>query len=202
MSARSDDTPAPAQRRRRADAQRNVDALLAAAKTAFAASGVDAPAREIADLAGVGVGTLYRHFPTRTDLVVAVLEREIDACADAAAALAAELSPAEALGAWLDRYTEFLKTKDGLATALQKGEPAFEGLAEHFWQRLGPALESLLDAAGKSGEIRTDVDARELLSAVGSLCLPVPGASAGYSRRMVGLLVDGLRQRAREDSNL
>jgi AcrR family transcriptional regulator len=187
------DTPSPSRRRKRADAQRNVDALLQAAKTAFAASGVDAPAREIADLAHVGVGTLYRHFPQRTDLVVAVLEREIDACADAATALAADREPAEALAAWLDRYTEFLKTKDGLATALQKGEPAFEGLAERFWQRLGPTLESLLNAAAESGEIRSDIDARELLSAVGSLCLPVPGTSADYSRRMVALLIDGLR---------
>jgi len=195
MSPSSSDTPATTPRRKRADAQRNVDALLAAAKAAFAESGVDAPAREIADRAQVGVGTLYRHFPTRTDLVVAVLEREIDACADAAPALAADLPPAEALAAWLDRYTELLATKDGLAAALQKGEPAFEGLAERFWQRLGPALESLLDAAAKAGEIRSDVDARELLSAVGSLCLPVPGGGPDTSRRMVALLMDGLRHR-------
>src|SRR5918996_2625621 len=77
------------QRRQRVDAQRNIGSLVEAAKTAFAASGVDAPAKEIAALAGVGVGTLYRHFPRRSDLVVAVLRREIDACADAGPALSA-----------------------------------------------------------------------------------------------------------------
>ncbi|MCW2993255.1 MAG: TetR family transcriptional regulator [Conexibacter sp.] len=187
---------APAQRRRRADAQRNGDALREAAKAVFATAGVDAPAKEIADRAGVGVGTLYRHFPQRADLVVAVLEREIDACADAAPALAAAHEPGEALASWLDRYTEFLATKDGLATALHKGEPAFAGLAEHFWQRFGPALESLLEAAAASGEIRSDVDPRELLTAVASLCLPVPDGGLDYSRRMVALLVDGLRHGA------
>src|ERR1700754_2656107 len=85
------------QRRQRVDAQRNLGALLEAAKTAFATSGVDAPAKEIAALAGVGVGTLSRHFPRRSDLVVAVLQREIDACADAGPALSATHEPATAL---------------------------------------------------------------------------------------------------------
>ena len=75
-----------APRRLRADAQRNIGSLLAAAKAVFGTSGVDAPAKEIADQAGVGVGTLYRHFPQRSDLVKAVFQREVDACADAAAA--------------------------------------------------------------------------------------------------------------------
>src|SRR5918996_5054170 len=109
-------TPAP--RRRRADAQRNVDALVEAARTVFATSGVDAPAKEITDLAGVGVGTLYRHFPQRSELVAAVLQREIDACADAGRALSAAHQPGAALAKWLHRYTEFIGTKRGLATAL------------------------------------------------------------------------------------
>ena len=182
--------PAP---RLRADARRNSDALLAAAKAVFATDGVDAPAKEIAQRAGVGVGTLYRAFPQRADLVVAVLEREIDACADAAPALLAEHEPGAALAAWLGRYTEFVATKHGLATALHSDDPAFVGLAGHFWQRVGPALGSLLDAAVASGEIRADVSAQELLPAVASLCLPVPGSGVDYSRRMVALLVDGLR---------
>jgi AcrR family transcriptional regulator len=184
---------APVQRQKRADAQRNRDALIEAAKAVLATSGVDAPAKEIADQAGVGVGTLYRHFPQRTDLVVAVLEREIDACADAAPLLAAHREPGEALAAWLGRYTEFLATKNGLATALHKGEPAFIGLAEHFWQQFGPALGALLQAAATSGEIRSDVSPQELLNAVGSLCLPVPDGGVDYSQRMVALLIDGLR---------
>src|ERR1700761_3648423 len=101
-------------RRLRADAQRNIDSLLEAAKKVFAASGVDAPAKEIADLAGVGVGTLYRHFPQRSALVKAVLQRGIDACADAGPALSAEHEPGTSLDLWLQRYTEFLATKRGL----------------------------------------------------------------------------------------
>ena len=92
----------PAQNRRvRVDAQRNLDALLQAAKNVFATSGVDAPVREIAEKAGVGVGTLYRHFPQRADLIAAVFRREMDACADAAPILAAEHPPGEALALWL-----------------------------------------------------------------------------------------------------
>src|SRR6202042_3183552 len=102
-------------RRRRADAQRNIEAFLEGAKAVFGTSGVNAPAKEIADRAGVGVGTLYRHFPQRSDLVKAVFQREVDACADAAPALIAAHAPGDALALWLRRYTQFLATKRGLA---------------------------------------------------------------------------------------
>ena len=131
--------PAAASARRlRADAQRNIDSLLEAAKAVFAHSGVDAPAKEIADLAGVGVGTLYRHFPQRSDLVRAVFRREVDACAAAAPALAAAHEPGAALALWLQRYTEFVATKRGLAAALHSGDPAFDALPGYFMQHLGP----------------------------------------------------------------
>ena len=91
-------------RRLRADAQRNIDALLEAAKAVFVASGVDAPVREIAEKAGVGIGTIYRHFPQRSDLIVGVFRREVDACADAAAVLAAEFEPGEALARWIAAF--------------------------------------------------------------------------------------------------
>jgi AcrR family transcriptional regulator len=183
----------PARRRIRADAQRNVAALLEAAQVVFAGSGVDAPAREIADRAGVGVGTLYRHFPQRSDLIKAVLEHEIDACADAAAVLAAEHEPGQALARWLDRYTDFLATKPGFAGALHSGDPAFDALPGYFFRRLEPALGSLLGAAAQAGEIRADVSAAELLRAIALLCRPVPDEGMAYSRRMVALLLDGLR---------
>ena len=185
--------PERASRRLRADAQRNIGSLLEAAKAVFGTSGVDAPAKEIADLAGVGVGTLYRHFPRRSDLVKAVLQREIDACADAAPALAAAHEPGAALANWLHRYTEFLATKRGLATALHSGDPAFDALPGYFFQRLEPALGSLLDAAAATGEIRADISARDLLHAVALLCMPVSDEGIAYSRRMVALLIDGLR---------
>jgi AcrR family transcriptional regulator len=181
-------------RRLRADAQRNVDALLEAAKTVFATSGVDAPAKEITDLAGVGVGTLYRHFPQRADLVVAVLHRGIDTCAAAGPALTAEHEPDVALAEWLRRYTEFVGTKRGLATALHSGDPAFDGLPGYFMERLEPVLEALLDAAVATGGIRADVSAKDLMHAIALLCQPVRGEGVEYNQRMVAVLVDGLRR--------
>ena len=185
--------PERAPRRLRADAQRNIDSLLEAAKTVFGTSGVDAPAKQIADLAGVGVGTLYRHFPQRSDLVKAVFQREVDACANAATTLAAAHEPGAALAKWLHRYTEFLATKRGLATALHSGDPAYCALPAYFMQRLGPALGSLLEAARASGEIRGGISAKDILHAVANLCVPVPGEGVAYSQRMVALLIDGLR---------
>ncbi len=185
--------PERAPHRQRADAQRNAASLLEAAKAAFAASGVDAPAKEIADLAGVGVGTLYRHFPQRSDLVKAVLEHEIDACAAAAPGLAAAHEPGAALEKWLHRYTEFLATKRGFAAALHSGDPAFDALPGYFFERLAPALGSLLDAAAATGEIRADISARDLLRAIALLCTPIPGEGIPYSQRMVAVLIDGLR---------
>ena len=192
--------PERAPRRLRADAQRNIDSLLEAAKAVFGTSGVDAPAKEIADRAGVGVGTLYRHFPQRSDLVKAVFQREVDACADAAPALAAAYEPGAALAKWLHRYTEFLATKRGLAAALHSGDPAFDALPGYFMQRLGPTLGSLLDAAIASGEIRADISPKYLLHAVANLCLPVADEGAAYSQRMVALLIDGLRYGAERAS--
>jgi AcrR family transcriptional regulator len=182
-----------APRRLRADAQRNIGSLIEAAKAVFATSGVDAPAKEITDLAGVGVGTLYRHFPQRSDLVRAVFQHGVDACADAASALTAAHEPGAALAMWLHRYTEFLATKRGLATALHSGDPAYGALPGYFLQRLEPTLGSLLEAAIASGEIRAGISAKDLLYAVANLCLPVADEGVPYSQRMVALLIDGLR---------
>src|SRR3569623_3664214 len=101
-------------RRVRGDAQRNLDALIEAAKAVFASSGVDSPVRDIAEKAGVGVGTVYRHFPQRSDLVAAVFRREIAACAAEADALAAAYPPGEALDRWIERVIGFISTKRGL----------------------------------------------------------------------------------------
>lgn len=188
-----DEPPAPAPRRRRADAQRNVDALIEAAGSVFETSGVDAPAKEITDLAGVGVGTLYRHFPQRADLIKAVVESGIDAVADAGPALSAAHEPADALTEWIHRFTELLATKRGLASALHSGDPAFSGLPGYFLQRLGPALTALLDAAVADGSVRDDIDAEDLLYAIPQLCQPVPGRGFEHNERIVAVLVDGLR---------
>lgn len=182
-----------AERRVRADAQRSLDALLHAAKEVFATSGVDAPVREIAEKAGVGLGTFYRHFPQRSDLIAAVFRREMDACADAAPILAAEHDPFDALTKWMQRYAAFVATKRGLAKALHSGDPAFDNLPAYFDQRLRPAFRALLGAAVDAGEVRADVDADELLGAVASLCMSAHNDGPGRAERMVALLVDGLR---------
>jgi AcrR family transcriptional regulator len=184
-------------KRVRADAQRNLDLLLQVALEVFSASGVDAPVREIAGKAGVGVGTVYRHFPQRSDLIKAVLRREIDACADAASALSAEYGPGEALARWMQRFVDFISAKRGLAAALHSGDPAYEALPAYFDQRLRPALDRLLDAATRAGEVRTGIDPNDLLHAVAKLSTPGPDGDTAPARRMVALLVDGLRYGAK-----
>lgn len=183
--------------RMRADARRNEEAVLEAAKIVFARSGVDAPIREIATQAGVGLGTLYRRFPTRADLVAAVFRREVDACADAARQLSAEHDPAEALASWLMRYTRFLATKQGLAAALRSGDPAFATLPDYFRKRFEPALAMLLDAAVQSGEIRAEIAPYDLLRAIGNLAVASGDDGAAHTERMVMLLLDGLRYGAK-----
>lgn len=188
-------------RRVRADALRNIDALLQSAKAVFATSGVDAPVREIAEMAGVGVGTIYRHFPQRADLVAAVFRRDIDVCADAAPILAAKYRPFEALASWMQRYAAFVAAKRGLAKALHSGDPTFDALPAYFDQRLRPALRNLLGAAIASGEVRPGIDADDLLGAVASLCMSAHNERHGRAERMVALLVDGLRYGANAPAN-
>jgi AcrR family transcriptional regulator len=180
----------------RADAQRSLDALLQAAKEVFTKSGVDAPIRDIAGKAGLGVGTVYRHFPQRSDLIAAVFRREIDECADAAADLAKRHEPYDALRQWMQRFSAFFATKRGLANALHSGEPAYAALPEHFEARLRPALQGLLASAVAAGRIRSDIAASELLGAIARLSMSEVDEPA-QAQRMVTLLADGLR---REDT--
>jgi AcrR family transcriptional regulator len=182
---------------KRADAQRNIDALLKAAMAVFAKSGVDAAVRDIAEKAGVGVGTVYRHFPQRSDLIVAVFQQEVDACADAAPTLAAKHPPGEALSLWLHRFLDFITAKRGLAAALHSGDPAYGALPAYFDKRLRPALRKLLDSAVAAGEVRADVEPHALITAIASLGSPGPHGDQTSSRRMVALLIDGLRYGAK-----
>ena len=179
--------------RKRADARRNEQALLAAAAAVFVASGVDAPVREIATRAGVGMGTIYRHFPTRADLIVAVYRYQVEACADAGPALlASSATPYAALAGWIDLFVDFLVTKHGLAAALQSDDPGFEALHAYFLDRLVPVCARLLDAAADAGQIRPDVDAYELMRAVGNLCAGVSNDPHYDAHHMVELLITGL----------
>jgi AcrR family transcriptional regulator len=180
--------------RKRADARRNEKALLDAAAAAFVASGVDVPVRDIAAKAGVGVGTIYRHFPTRADLIVAVYRHQVEACAEAGPALlAGGAAPHAALARWIDLFVDFLVTKHGLAEAMQSDDAAFQTLHAYFLDRLTPVCADLLDAAATAGEILPGMDPYQLLRAVGNLCIGVRDERYD-ARRMVGLLIAGLRR--------
>jgi len=184
----------PAAPRRRADARRNERRLLDAAAAVFVRSGVEAPVRDIAAEAGVGMGTIYRHFPTRADLVIAVYRHQVEACVEAVPALLAECAtPYAALGRWIDLFVDFLVTKHGLAAAMQADAGA-EGLHDYFLDRLVPACTQLVDAADAAGEIRPGVAAYQLMRAVGNLCVGAENDARYDARRMVGLLVIGLLQ--------
>jgi len=188
-------TPSPA--RKRADARRNEQTLLDAAAAVFITRGVNAPVREIAAKAGVGVGTIYRHFPTRADLIVAVYRHQVETLAGAAPRFLANVeTPIAALAQWMDRFVDFLVTKHGLAVALRSDASGFEALHAYFLDRLVPACASLLNAAVEAGEIRHDLDALTLMHAAGNLCIGVEaGGDTGYdAHRMVGLLIAGMRQ--------
>jgi AcrR family transcriptional regulator len=170
--------------------------LLAAAAAEFVASGVDVPVRDIAAKAGVGVGTIYRHFPTRADLIVAVYRHQVEACAQAGPELLASSStPHAALASWINLFVDFLVTKHGLAAALRSDEAAFETLHAYFLDRLVPVCAQLLDAAAAAGEIVPGMDAYELMLGVGSLCIGADHNPRYDARRMVGLLIAGLRVR-------
>ena len=186
----------PAAPRKRADARRNEQTLLDAAAAAFLAAGVDVPVRDIAARAGVGVGTIYRHFPTRADLIVAVYRHQVEACAEAGPALLATSdTPHAALARWIHLFVDFLVTKHGLAEALQSDAAAFETLHAYFLDRLIPVCAELLDAAAEAGEIITDMAAYDLLRGVGNLCVGAENNPRYNARRMVDLVIAGLRRR-------
>ncbi|MFI9581942.1 TetR/AcrR family transcriptional regulator [Streptomyces sp. NPDC052236] len=182
-------------RSKRADALRNEQTLLAAAASVFVTSGVDAPIREIAARAGVGMGTIYRHFPNRADLVVAVYRHQVEACAEAGPTLLASAdSPFAALRQWVDLFVDFLVTKHGLANALQSDSSGFEALHAYFLDRLVPVCAQLLDAAVNAGEIRPGTQAYELMRGIGNLCVGRDSDPRYDPRRLVELLLQGLQR--------
>ncbi|WP_410573257.1 TetR/AcrR family transcriptional regulator [Amycolatopsis sp. cmx-4-61] len=179
----------------RADARRNAGNVLEAAAAVFVTSGVEAPIREIAARAGVGTATIYRHYPTRADLILAVYRLQVEALAEAGPALlAAEPGPHQALVKWIDRFVDFVITKQGLASVLQSDEPCYDPLHAYFLERLGPVCTRLLDAAAAAGEIVPGQDAYELMRGVGSLCAGAGTAAPYDARHLVNLLVNGLRR--------
>jgi AcrR family transcriptional regulator len=184
-----------AARKLRADAQRNRDALLLAAAAAFAENGVETSLEDIALRAGVGIGTLYRNFPTREALIEAVYRNEVERLCDAVADLQAELPPDEALAAWMQQFVAHVARKRGMAMALKRA--AGDGPSELFvyaHERIRVAMCTLLDAGISAGTVRADVDPMDLIRAMSGICLAIdqPGW-IDQARRLVTLLMDGMR---------
>jgi AcrR family transcriptional regulator len=178
----------------RADARRNRDRLLDAAVRAFASDGAEVTLEAIAKSAGVGIGTLYRHFPTREALVEAAYRQELAHLCDAVPGLLRSLPPDEATRAWMDRFIDYMTAKRYMAEALRAviasgGNPYAESRA-----RLTAAITALLGADGTAGVLRTDVGADDVLLALSGVSLaagePAQREQAG---RLLDLLVDGLR---------
>ncbi|GAB3116216.1 TetR/AcrR family transcriptional regulator [Streptomyces calidiresistens] len=179
----------------RVDARRNRQAVLDAAAEVFVTSGVDAPIRRIAARAGVGMATIYRHFPTRADLVTAVYRHQIEACAEAGPRLLAEAdSPFDALRRWIDLFVDFLVTKHGLADALRSEDDRFAALHSYFLDRLLPVCGQLLDAAVEAGDIEAGTRPYELMRGIGNLCIGHENDPRYDPRRLIALLLQGLRQ--------
>ncbi|MGW8061781.1 TetR/AcrR family transcriptional regulator [Streptomyces ziwulingensis] len=184
-----------AARPRRADARRNQKSLLDAAAAVFVEAGVEAPVRDIAARAGVGTATIYRHFPTRADLIIGVYRHQVEACAEAGPDLLENSpTPYTALARWIDLFVDFLVTKHGLAAVLQSDHAGFGTLHAYFLDRLVPVCARLLDAATASGEIRSDLEAVALMRGVGNLCIGAESDPRYDARRLVALLVAGLRR--------
>nr|WP_239132477.1 TetR/AcrR family transcriptional regulator [Actinoplanes durhamensis] len=176
-------------RPQRADARRNFDALLAAARSSFAENGTDASLEEIARRAGVGIGTLYRNFPTRRDLFEAVYVEEVNQLAEVAAAVAA-LPPWEALTAWLDRFVSYAVTKRAIIEALNRESEMFATCRRTMYD----AGEPLLERAQKEGVVRSDLSFDDLLRMVSGLTSGAYVDDAQRSR-VVSFALDGLRVR-------
>ncbi|BBG02524.1 MULTISPECIES: TetR/AcrR family transcriptional regulator [Pseudonocardia] len=177
---------------KRADARRNAESVVAAAAAAFVEYGVEAPVRDIAARAGVGVGTVYRRFPTRADLVVAVYRHQVEACARAGEELLAGThDPHDALARWVDGFVDLLVTKHGLAEALHGDE--FETLHAWFLDALLPVCDRLLDAVARADGVAVPVGSYGFLRGIGNLCIGA-GSDVRYDpRALVALLLAGLR---------
>lgn len=189
-----DKLDAAATKRLRADAQRNRDRLIEVAAAAFAAHGVDASLEEIARRAGVGIGTLYRHFPTREHLVEVVYRREVEGLCQAADELSRTETPDVALEQWMQRFVDYIATKRGLSTSLRILMSTNSTLFSDISGRVTQALRRLVEAAVANGSIRGDVDASDVLHALGGIySAPDTRDWRDRSRRLVKLLMDGLR---------
>jgi len=187
--------PAAGKRKPRADAIRNRERVLEAAKAVFSQGGPEASLEAVAKHAGVGIGTLYRHFPTREALYEAVYRREVEQLAELARHLEATTAPVEALRRWLWAGVEFMATKKGMAAALAMAAHGSSELVAYSLDRLSRAAGGLLQRAVTAGDIRADIDPEDLLRTLVGMCYAHdrPGWQAKVLR-LVDVFIDGLRR--------
>ncbi|MCP2328242.1 AcrR family transcriptional regulator [Hamadaea flava] len=181
----------------RADAQRNRDRLLTVAVEAFTGpDGGDVTLDSIAKQAGVGIGTLYRHFPTREALVEAAYRNELEKLCESAPELLTERPPADALRDWMDHFVDYMTTKRGMADALKAVIASGGNPYEHSRAKLLAALSTLLTVGGADGTLRSDVAVEDVFAGLGGVTMiagePAQREQAG---RLLDLLLDGLRSR-------
>ena len=177
----------------RADAARNRERLLAAAAATFAERGADVPLEDIARAAGVGIGTLYRHFPTRDSLVEAVYRHEVEVLCQRADELLDELPPDQALAEWMNLFVTHVKTKKGMLSVLK---PLMAGNSSLSAATRGRTLEiasRLLAAGVAAGTVRDDVEGGDLVRAVSGICMSTDQETSKAAERLVKVIVDGLR---------
>ena len=190
-----DGVPAKPARKPRADSIRNRERVLEAAKAVFAEGGPAGSLEAVARRAGVGVGTLYRHFPTRQALFEAVYRREVEQLAELAEQLGTDLPPLEALRRWMRANVEFVATKKGMSAALAVAVHASSNLTAYSMDRLGRALETLLRRAVAAEVVRDDISTEDILRTIVGLCYThdKPGWQ-GHVLRLVDVFIDGMRR--------
>ncbi|MFB6549332.1 TetR/AcrR family transcriptional regulator [Streptomyces sp. NPDC056405] len=192
--------PAGAGRPARTDARRNREKLVVSARAAFATADGTVPLEAIAREAGVGIGTLYRHFPTREALVEAVYAAELDDVTTSAPALLEELSPQAALRAWMDRYAAFVATKRGMADTLRAGLASGSITTPATRERLTAAIATILDSGVRAGTLRADVDPEDVTTMLLGVFLSTAASnSVEQTGRLLDLVVDALHPRQRTD---
>ena len=186
-------------RKPRVDAVRNRERVLEAAEAVLSTGGPDASLEAVARRAGVGIGTLYRHFPTREALFEAVYRREVQQLADLAEQLKQEADPVEALRHWMRSNVRFVATKKGMSAALALAAYKNPELYSYSFDRLTQAVRGLLDRAIATGEIRADISPEDLLRALVGMCYmhDQPGWQTSVLR-LVDVFIDGLRNRDKE----